>query len=377
VASRPAITHSSRSAPDGARIASELITNKSVLIHSFIRPLILFMGIIGSLLSYAHAAEPVKIGVLAYRPKPQTLAQWQPLAVALKKAMPEHDFVVEALTYPELDQAVSGSKLDFVLTNSGHYVLLKRLRGLSSPLATLIVEENGQQTSLFGGVIFSLAGKAHPDTLSDIKGKTIAITGKGSLGGYQMQAYELSRAGIHLPQDARLLATGMPQDNVIEAVLSGRAEFGFVRTGVLEDMAREGRLDINKIEVINPQKLPGFAMQSSTRLYPEWPFSAMPHIDENLACAFCARRRQDGDPRDRRSRLCSARRLQLGGGSAARVAHAAFRSGPALHTKGCLAEISRSDAGSPVRNRTDFVAGHSPFGDEPESQTRKNQTSRE
>jgi diguanylate cyclase (GGDEF)-like protein/PAS domain S-box-containing protein len=197
--------------------------------------------------------------------------------------MPEHDFVVEALTYPELDQAVSGSKLDFVLTNSGHYVLLKRLRGLSSPLATLIVEENGQQTSLFGGVIFSLAGKAHPDTLSDIKGKTIAITGKGSLGGYQMQAYELSRAGIHLPQDARLLATGMPQDNVIEAVLSGRAEFGFVRTGVLEDMAREGRLDINKIEVINPQKLPGFAMQSSTRLYPEWPFSAMPHIDENLA----------------------------------------------------------------------------------------------
>ena len=230
-----------------------------------------------------YAAEPVKIGVLAFRPKPQTLAQWQPLAAALKSAMPEHDFVVEALTYPELDQAVARRQLDFVLTNSGHYVLLKRRNGLSSPLATLIVEENGKPARMFGGVIFSRTGSGAPNKLSDIKGKTVAVTSTGSLGGYQMQAYELSLAGIHLPQDVRLLVTGVPHDNVVDAVLSKRADIGFVRTGVLEDMSREGKLDLKQINVINRQNLPGFAMQSSTRLYPEWPFSAMPHIDENLA----------------------------------------------------------------------------------------------
>ena len=75
--------------------------------------------------THVYGAEPVKIGVLAFRPKPQTLEQWQPLAAILKKAIPEHDFVVEAFTYPELDQAIVSRQLDFVLTNSGHYVLLK------------------------------------------------------------------------------------------------------------------------------------------------------------------------------------------------------------------------------------------------------------
>jgi len=34
-----------------------------------------------------YCAEQVKIGVLAFRPKPQTLAQWEPLATALKQTM--------------------------------------------------------------------------------------------------------------------------------------------------------------------------------------------------------------------------------------------------------------------------------------------------
>ena len=38
----------------------------------------------------ATAAEPVRIGVLAYRPKAQTLAQWQPLAQALKQGLNRH-----------------------------------------------------------------------------------------------------------------------------------------------------------------------------------------------------------------------------------------------------------------------------------------------
>ncbi|MDH5298967.1 MAG: PAS domain S-box protein [Desulfobulbaceae bacterium] len=231
----------------------------------------------------ASGAEPVKIGVLSFRPKPQTLAQWQPLAVALKQALPKYDFVVEALTYPELNQAVAARQLDFVLTNSGHYVMLARRSGLSSPLATLSVNANGLAITVFGGVIFSRAGQANINTLHDIKGKSIAAIDAESLGGYQMQAYELSRVGIRMAQDVKLIPTGMPHDKAVETVLAGHADVGFVRSGVLEGMEREGKLDIKQLKILNRQNLPDFPFQLSTRLYPEWPFASLPHIDENLA----------------------------------------------------------------------------------------------
>lgn len=231
----------------------------------------------------ALSNEPVRIGVLAYRAKTPTLAQWQPLAQVLHQSIPDQTFVIEAMNLPEMDRAVASRQLDFVLTNSGHYVLLTRRAGLSAPLATLAVDEGGVNTTVFGGVIFSRADATKINTLADIRRNRVAVVNTESLAGYQMQAYELSRAGINMPQDVKLVTTGLPQDNVVEAVLAGKAEVGFVRTGVLESMAREGKLDINRIKLLNSQSLPDFPTMLSTRLYPEWPFSALPHVDENLA----------------------------------------------------------------------------------------------
>jgi diguanylate cyclase (GGDEF)-like protein/PAS domain S-box-containing protein len=231
----------------------------------------------------AIGSEPVKIGILAYRSKTQTFSQWQTLASVLKQAIPNREFRIEAFTFPELDLAVASRQLDFVLTNPGHYVQLAKRIGLSAPLATLADDNNGQPTTAYGGVIFCRAQQSDINLLNDIKGKTVAVTGTNSLGGYQLQAYELRQAGIKLPEDAKLITTGMPHDNVVETVLSGRADVGFVRTGVLESMAEEGKLDISQLKVINLQNLSGFPALSSTQLYPEWPFAALPHTDENLA----------------------------------------------------------------------------------------------
>lgn len=108
----------------------------------------------------AYAAEPVKIGVLTYRPKPQTLAQWQPLAAALKQAVPGRDFVVEALDFTEMETAVAARQLDFALTNPAHYILLAKRGGMSAPLATLAADAQGKAVAVSGGVIFSRAGQA-------------------------------------------------------------------------------------------------------------------------------------------------------------------------------------------------------------------------
>lgn len=233
----------------------------------------------------ADAGEAVKIGILAYRSKPQTLAQWQPLAVALKRAIPDKDFVIEAFEFDELALTVASRQVDFVLTNPGNYIQLSKRNGLSAPLATLALNDRNADHAIMvsGGVIFCRADYGGVKTLRDLKGKTIAAIGTESLGGYQFQAYEFQKLNGNLVDKAKLLFTGLPQDNVVNAVLNRQASVGFVRTGVLEEMAREGKLDIQQIKIINRQQLPDYPQLLSTRLYPEWPFAAMPQIDENLA----------------------------------------------------------------------------------------------
>lgn len=231
-----------------------------------------------------HAiADPVRIGLLAFRPAEQMQAEWEPLRAALAEAVPEREFTLIALDYEELELAVASRRLDFVLTNSGHYVLLLRRHGLSSPLATRVNLTRGVETTVFGGVIIARANDSAIETLGDLAGRRIAYVEKDSLGGFQSQAYELLQVGIRLNDGPRLIETGLPHDRVVEAVLSGQVDAGFLRSGILEALIAEGRLDAASLRIINAQNLPGLPFLLSTRLYPEWPFAALPHIDRDLA----------------------------------------------------------------------------------------------
>jgi diguanylate cyclase (GGDEF)-like protein/PAS domain S-box-containing protein len=232
-------------------------------------------------LAIANSA-PVTLGVLAYRPKPDTLSRWQPTADYLS-AQTGRSVVLAALTYPELEAAIQQRRVDFVLTNPAHYVLMTKRNGLSSPLATLVELDNGLPLSVFGGVIVTRAGRSDIAKLADLKGRTIATPDTGSFGGYQTQAYELAKAGIRIADDINLLITGMPHDTALHAVLEGRADAGFIRTGVLEALIRSGRIEASQVTVLNRKTVPDFPFLLSTRLYPEWPIAAMPQTDEHLA----------------------------------------------------------------------------------------------
>lgn len=225
----------------------------------------------------------VRVGVLGFRPAAEEQVRWQPLIEHLAARVRGYRFSCEVLGYNDLEAAISRRTIDFVLTNPGHYVLMRHRNGMSSPLATLVPIEHGKAVSSFGGVMFTMTDRSDIERATDLKGKTVAATSRGSLGGYQAQAMALLKLGVRIPQDAELLETEMPHDRVVDAVIGGRADGGFVRTGVLEAMAREGKLDLLRIKVLEPQRIHDFPFHVSTTLYPEWPFAAMPEIDQDLA----------------------------------------------------------------------------------------------
>jgi len=139
--------------------------------------------------------------------------------------------------------------------------------------------ESGVPASALGGVVLAPMGREDIRTLTDLKGKRLAIPGYAFLGGYQTQAYELLLRGVRLPEDAQLEVFGS-HDGVVHALLRGQADAGFVRSGIMESMIRDGSLPPDRLKVVSPQAHQGFPFAVSTRLYPEWPFAALPHVDE-------------------------------------------------------------------------------------------------
>ena len=225
-----------------------------------------------------------RVAVLAFRPKHMVLARWQALVEYFNREVDDARFVLNAYTNDELDEAVAAGEVDFLLVQPSHYVRMTHTHGLSSPLAMLVNLQGGEAVSHFGGVIFTMQGRDDIQGLRDLRGKRIATVDPLGLGGYQMQAFELLEHGVRLPRDAELVITGQPQDLIVAAVLEGRADAGFVRTGVLESLAAAGRLSLDDLRLLNPYpRENGFPFVTSTRLYPEWPFATMAHVEPDLA----------------------------------------------------------------------------------------------
>lgn len=224
----------------------------------------------------------VRIGVLAFRDLEATAKTWQPTADYLQQHVPGYRFSIVPFHNEDLEQAVADGALDFVLTQPEQYVILRNRHGLAA-MATLMTLAAKRPVMAFGGVIFTRSEIPDIRTLEDVRGRRVAGVYENSLGAFRMQQWTLLKAGIHLPGDAKqLIFTGQPQDNVVKAVMNGQAEVGFVRTGVLEALASEGKLDMSRVRVLNLQPEQDFPQLLSTGLLPEWPFAAMRGVPETL-----------------------------------------------------------------------------------------------
>ncbi|ADH85385.1 PhnD/SsuA/transferrin family substrate-binding protein [Desulfurivibrio alkaliphilus] len=229
------------------------------------------------------ADERLTLGVLAYRPVPDTEQRWQPLVDYLNAAVADLRLDLKALNYDDLENAIAAGEIDFVLSNPAHYVLLAHRDNLSSPLATMINLVQDQPSRGFGGVILVPSQQRELQQVKDLAGRTVATVSRKSLGGFQMQAFELRQQGVNILRESRVLETGMPHDLAVDTMLRGEADAAFVRSGVMEGLIHEGRLDPEVVRVLNPLPRSEFPFVLSTRLYPEWPLVALAHVDEQAA----------------------------------------------------------------------------------------------
>jgi PAS domain S-box-containing protein len=228
------------------------------------------------LLATAAGSEPapLEVGVLAVRPVETTRREWQQLFDALQGPVgqPLH---VRALSRSELE--TQAPQLDVIIANPENLAFIRRTTPFAA-VATIVHAVGGQPVSQFGGVIFSREGSSFV-AAQDVARGTVAAVDEAAVGGFLLPRFDLERQGIHA---RHFLFTGLPHDEVVRAVLDGRADVGFVRTGVLEAMAAEGHLSLGTLHVI-AERHDDFPLRRSTELFPEWPVALSPRVPPLVA----------------------------------------------------------------------------------------------
>lgn len=220
-------------------------------------------------------AQTVKIGVLAKRGPAYTLQKWSQTADYLSSSVHGYLFEIVPLGFQEIHTAVKEEKIDFVLANSAFYVELEKLYEVSR-IATLINQNlPGQETTTFGGVIFSRADRKDIKELEDIQGQDFMAVDPRSFGGWHMAWREFKRKGIDPLADFSSLQYGTTHDAVVYAVLNGDVDAGTVRTDTLERIAGEGKIKLELLHILHQQQVDQFPFMISTDLYPEWPIAAV------------------------------------------------------------------------------------------------------
>lgn len=257
-------------------ILRRALTHRATSAERIVKFLLFFLLSL-AMLNPAQAQDTLVLGVFAYRPKEVLEPRYQPLADYLSAELGDVKIELRILNQDQIEHALEQNQLDLVFTNPSHYIVVRTRFSLTGALATLISLESGQATSQLGGVIIARSDATDLQSLADLKGRKIAAPGVKFLGGYQTQMFELLQAGITVPKTQ--LEVVNSHDAVVKAILAGQAEAGFIRTGVIEQLQQEGKLDPSRLRVLNRQSYPGFPYLVSTRLYPEWAFVALPHVD--------------------------------------------------------------------------------------------------
>ena len=244
--------------------------------------LLLMLPVHGRATADAGAQAPVRIGVLAYRGSGYALSHWGPHAQYLNERLAPRRFEIVPLDYAGLTRAVQSRDIQLLITNTGHYTELEMGAGVSRIATRLMAGPSGPLDS-FGGVVITRAGNAHLNRYADLRGLRLMVPDKSSLGGWQVHLREALAQGLDLERDTREIIQTKNHEKVVEGVLAGLADAGFVRSDLVESMAEEGRIKLADLRVVNPNPVPGYPYLLSTRLYPEWPLARVANVPEALA----------------------------------------------------------------------------------------------
>ncbi len=226
--------------------------------------------------------QTIHIGILAEEGKTECFKRWRGVAAYLQQYNPQYTVKAVCLDFDEVEKAVYDGRVDFTITDPTIYVTLEYLYS-ASRIATLLDEGGSEVSTQFGGVLFTKSDRKDIQSIQNLRGKKLTAVDKTSFGGWLIQWQLLQQAGITPEKDLASISFRGSHRNVVFDVLGGLTDAGAVRTGILEQMVKEGAIDHNAYTIIKQQDDPSFPYARSTDLFPQWALAKMYHVSNKLA----------------------------------------------------------------------------------------------
>ena len=150
---------------------------------------------------------------------------------------------------------MANNRLDFIITNPGHYIELEEGYG-AARIATVETQNGPPPIAAVGTAVFTLAARTHITSLRDLRGKRVAAAAAETFGFRQVWR-EMLQEGVDPFSDlAALSFQGFPVDKVIEAVRRGDVDAGIVRACVVEKMIAEGQAKAGEFRFVSAHDVP-------------------------------------------------------------------------------------------------------------------------
>ncbi|MCD4831907.1 MAG: PAS domain S-box protein [Anaerohalosphaeraceae bacterium] len=229
-----------------------------------------------------------RIAVFANQGKDKCLERWKDTADYLTKEIENASFVIIPLNTDKINLAGQSGHFDFFIVNPAVYIKMAVLYNAES-IATLKTLYADTPAKNYGTVILTRADREDINTLEDLKNKNIIATNEHSLGGFILAQKEFLDANINYPDDFKQFIFSGANEHVVYAVGDNATDAGIIRTGVLEEMQAQGKINISDFKVLisksdstykNHQSYP---FLHSAKLYPEWPFVKAEQTSSEMA----------------------------------------------------------------------------------------------
>ncbi|WP_181027990.1 sensor histidine kinase [Vibrio jasicida] len=216
----------------------------------------------------AHRTD-YDVGVLALRGHAHAREAWQPTLDWLEVQNPGYKFNLHTYDFDQLEDAFLHGWLDFILTSPGQATKLAREYSINW-LATQKTAYSDLPNKSIASVVV-VREESPFKTLRDINKANVAAVSEKAFGGFLALRYELDKLGyFNSSFFEKIHFTGPPTDQLILDVIKNDLDVAIVPACTLENMAKEGSIQLHSLRVLNEKRPADSICAVSTPLYPNW-----------------------------------------------------------------------------------------------------------
>ena len=232
-------------------------------------------------------AEPdsVRVGITSFGIPEDQKTVVQALSSVLEPLVDKHHLSVTYYTVDELEEAVRTDAVDIVLSSSG---LFQRMNSFSlRSIATIVSNDRPDPNANEGAAIIVRSDRSDLTDIASLKGKVLSASLPNSFSGYHIPMGEITRRGYVWEaffSETRFQNVHVSAPAIIEDVLAGRADVGFLRLCALERSLGNAPEKLAQLRLISEHTHdPLNVCRHSTALYPAHTVSIKPTLSAEFA----------------------------------------------------------------------------------------------